>query len=749
MTKYARRFDDHLANLRSDDLKSMARLWGGKSPLRKDQALEVIRQGLADPDQVRKAVAGLESYERAALALVKQAGGAINYKALGTAVLAMGLRIPPRLQRGYSNLESDVVRALVQRGLLLSSYSHNPTYLSDYGGDGAIVFSDDRLLAVVGEVEYVPLALPASAPPVTSTYRQPPTVALTIMALLQAVDKVGELRLTQQGSIRVNDLRKVQRALQWPAEDLAVDGLHFADAVKGMVGALCASDWIAQQEDTLVLQTSVDQIATQAYPALATTLLNGFLRLAEWREPIGQPYLDNYSHYHQQGRLILISALKSLPVAIPGFFTFVDFSRAIFLRVGEYFSLNYPPHKPYVYGKTKAEEKKIEEEWRAKLWADWQIEEQIWLERTLTGWLYFLGLIEVGWTEQQPVSFRLTALGKQVFHPTAASTAADQQPEKVATAGATWVVQPNFDIVVYLDRTNPSQLAFLERHAERSQAQQYTAHYRLTRESIYQGLESGSTLDAVLTTLQAGAHAELPRNVVTELREWAALRERITLYRRGHLLEFSDAAARQTALDGRLTGTPVGDRFLLLQPESTPATVKRQLSRHHRKLGESIDYAAPLPRCLTTTETGTLTLLSENADLLIASQLDQWATRQDAHTWQLTAQQVGALGRSRSKELFHFLAARLQHPLPSLLEVALNNWLGTEVTVEVADVTILRCPDAKVMAALKNSKLLKPYWRGVLAPDLLVVETAKVAALQEDLSWAGLTVKDSLVLRKK
>ena len=72
-------------------------------------------------------------------------------------------------------------------------------------------------------------------------------------------------------------------------------------------------------------------------------------------------------------------------------------------------------------------------------------------------------------------------------------------------------------------------------------AQQYIAHYRLTRESVYCGLESGATLDELLDGLRRGAHADLPQNVLVELCEWAGLRERITLHYRTRLFEFPDA----------------------------------------------------------------------------------------------------------------------------------------------------------------------------------------------------------------
>ena len=113
-------------------------------------------------------------------------------------------------------------------------------------------------------------------------------------------------------------------------------------------------------------------------------------------------------------------------------------------------------------------------------------------------WVYTLGLVELAVEGTTPVALRLTDLGRALCIPTWLSRI-ESTPAEAQTA---WVVQPNFEIVVYLDRATPQQLAFLERHAERIQAQQHVAQYRLTREAVYAALESGSTLEKLLTTLE-------------------------------------------------------------------------------------------------------------------------------------------------------------------------------------------------------------------------------------------------------
>lgn len=442
----------------------------------------------------------------------------------------------------------------------------------------------------------------------------------------------------------------------------------------------------------------------------------------------------------------MTQCLKSLPMPGTGFFTIDDFDQAIYARVGEHFSLDYAPSRPYVPFKASAQEQKtIHEEWRHKLRTKWLASERVWLEQALTGWLYFLGLVEIGLENHTPVSFQLTALGRTILHPKLAAPAENAQVADASQpAPATWVVQPNFELVVYLDRTTPSQLAFLERHAERTSAQQYIAHYRLTRESVYQGLESGATLDELLDGLQRGAHADLPQNVLVELREWAALRERITLMPRVQLLELPDAAARDAAAAANLPGRPLGDRYFLL--ERAPATVLEQRLRGTAL--RRVDYAAPLPQCLSATEDGVLTLDEGYTDLLIAAQLDQWAERSAPRQWRLTAARVAASVRAgaRMTDLMTLLTKRLHKALPPLLGVALRNWAGRPVAVEVAGITVLRCQHAETLAAIKASKTLGRYIRGELAPAVLLIDTAQVAEFEAQLAWAGLKIEPQLVV---
>lgn len=108
----------------------------------------------------------------------------------------------------------------------------------------------------------------------------------------------------------------------------------------------------------------------------------------------------------------------------------------------------------------------------------------------MTGPLYHLGLVTLaraasGKTDE-PALFRLTSLGRSVWYD-ASRTPGETSTEALLTVapdGPCWVVQPNFDVVVYLDRASAPRLAFIERIAARKPSTGATALYHLTRETV-------------------------------------------------------------------------------------------------------------------------------------------------------------------------------------------------------------------------------------------------------------------------
>ncbi len=736
MASSSRYFDADLPRVGSDKLKPMARMWGGNYKLRKEECIALITQSLKDRVRVEAAIASLEDYERNALALLKRLGGLTDYNSLLVGLLAIGESLPSQ-SRGYSDPGSNLANDLLRRGLILGASSSSPDYL-DGSFERDTVYSDSRLLAQVGPLRIKPFQLQPMPVPLQSIYRRPPTVALDIIGMVQAVDNLGGLKLTQAGQVRVNEAARLRKALHWNDQGIGLDGFIFPDPVTAWLHALAYSDVLMVENDRVVTRESSDQFAVRPFAEQARMFMEGFIRSNQWWELVPSPGYDSNGKGRRRGRLALTMALAALPLDTGGFFSLDDFDQALYARVGEYFALDYPPRRPYkMYNEAPAETEKKLADWRIQTRRDWLKQERPWIEKALTTWLYFLGLVELGMDQGVVIGLRLTQLGKEVFHPELAS-AVSIAPKASTTDLPGWVVQPNFDIIVYLERTSPQQLAFLERHTERVQAHAHTAHYRLSRETVYRGLESGSTLEELLETLAAGAHAPLPQNVVVEIREWASLRERLTLHRRAALLEFPNTLFLYAALEAGVAGTVVGDRFLLLPQQSRPM----------QPGWVSIDYAQALPKCITVSEDGHIRLKRGYHDLIIEAQLSHWAERQSDSDWQLTAASVAAALKNglRLNQLFTLLSERLTHKLPQLLALALRAWGGESSSVELEPVVVLRCSQEQVFEAIMTSPKTRSFLKGYLYPDLLFVDKDQVDALRSLLDWAGFAIEDRLYI---
>ncbi len=726
-----RYFDEDLPRVGADKLKKMNALWGGNNKMRKDDGIACISNGLKDHQKVRAAVANLKPWERNALALIKRMGGTIPSHTLKIGILASGLH-PPR-SYGYRD---DLIEHLLHRGLLLVTGSYSPDYLESYSYRSSLLYSDERLLVPIGQPECLPLEIRPIQPSGEAHFRRPSAIALDVMGILHAIENMGGLRLTQNGTVRVSDEAKLRKAMRWDEKGMEIEGFLFPNPVHAWLSAFGYSDLLQKTEGgLLVLKESPEHFASRPFSEQIRLLLEGFLRMDTWWEAsIKNSYFDNDGKGRSQGRMAITMALTALPLNPESVYSIRDFDKALYQRIGEDFALDYPPNRPSYYRSTDAARQKQELlQWQETTRSDWLKQEFPWLVGAFTTWLYFMGLVELFVDNGQLAGFRLTDTGRVTFHPELA-TVTPEEPSAQTENQPAWVVQPNFDIIAYLERVSAPQLAFLERHAERTASHKHTAHYRLTRESVYRGLESGTKLEELVHILQTGSQAELAQNVLVELREWAGLRERILLRREARLLEFASPHALQTSLEQGLKGSIVAGRFLLLEPDAKVPEAT------------SIDYAKPLPKNLTATETGLIGWKRIPSDLVTAAQLDQWAEVTADDSWQITRTSVTKALKPGKKltELLDLLNNRLKPSLPPLLDLALRSWAGASYPIELESVIVLRCRPEKVFQVLISSPLMISYWKGYIYPDLLFVEREQLEPLRERLQWLGWQISERL-----
>jgi hypothetical protein len=220
------------------------------------------------------------------------------------------------------------------------------------------------------------------------------------------------------------------------------------------------------------------------------------------------------------------------------------------------------------------------------------------------------------------------------------------------------------------------------------------------------------------------------------------------VHRNISLLEFSSSAARDEAVKaGKVTGTTVGERFLLV------AKIKNSLTPQ-----ATISYEPSLPKCLTITERGEINIDRSQKDLLIGGELAAYARpdKDDEYQWQINQASIDkAIARGwTSTAIIEGLARRAKQPLPPLIIKAIQAWGGKSgntapAALALADVTILRITDNDVADAIGGSKLMQNYLAERLGPKAFLVKPDMIAALKKMLGELGFNVGSELQTQAK
>jgi hypothetical protein len=715
-----RHLDAYLQAIRPPALVALAQTWGALPSASPHAALATILAVLNDPARVQQLVASLSAQEQTALALVQVMSGMCDAEALTAALRVLGFPCPS----SNGSAIGDPLLDLVQRGILLHDSLYDPLTVATRYGPCRLI-ADDRLLAHVGPLILAPLDLDPCPLPPTTVARAPAGVTLDILTFLRTIEQIGGLTPTTTGTLRVADVRRLARAQGWPETGPVIAGVPFPHVIPTLLMILWSADVLATTNGTFVAGPAAGTFVQHSYPDQIRTLLRSGMQSPRWQEWPDPPWREVDAHRQQQWRMVLLSTLMALPTP-SAFVAIDDLAEALFARLGRTFSLAGPVSRPlFSYRESLPAGQSADDAWRAQLLTLWQRRERAWISRALSTWLAYLGIVEIGLVDDAPAAVRLTDLGRAIVQP--------DQPAPIhappVIAPPAWVVQPNFEILVYLDRVAVDLLPPLDGHAERVQVEPHVARYRLTHATVYQGLERGGTLDALLNALQRGAGMPLPPNVLATLQEWARQREQVTVYRQARLLEYRDATTRQKALDAGQAGTPIGARFVLVPPTADVRGKQR------------IDYAKLRPPSLTATEQGSIRL-TRPSDLFLLATLDAWAERQTDGSWQLTPPSVqAAVAAQRPIAPFLMqLREQLTQPLPPLLEVALRAWAGDRPTSALGTGQVFRCAQPAIVRAIAESALFRPYIRAVLGPTALLVDDWQIAAFRECLAWVGLDV---------
>ena len=365
----------------------------------------------------------------------------------------------------------------------------------------------------------------------------------------------------------------------------------------------------------------------------------------------------------------------------------------------------------------------------------WLADEGVWFANAVMVTLAELGFIERGRAEGAELGycFRLTQLGRSIFGATEVKS--ESQPTTKFL-----VVQPNFDVVAYLDQTDAQgigNLGLLLENVKPTLGAVQT--FRITHQAFYRGLELGLTYERALELLQQASLHELPSNVLETLKEWSARRESMVVKSKVTLLGFADRLERDSHLINGL-GRACGDRWVILEARQT-------LPAHSFDGALTVNHGDG--RLTLTVDEQGLIFHRQPLDTVQLSRLRLFAEEKDKE-WRMTSASIkSAIGRGLQPALLrHWLIRMLEQRMPPLIKLALEAWMGRPASVGLGAAQLLRIPDNALFTAISQSEFLRPLFLGAIADGWLMVKPEGIEELARLLSNYGFEVTPGITQAK-
>jgi hypothetical protein len=721
-----------LDSWRVADLRRLAGTWlergrGAKMPA--EALVAELKRAIADVANAARIWENLSTADRAVLGVYARHGtldGCVAFLELRTRGL---IRLVPD-RWSTERLERNPLRSLRDRWVLLPERGRAGY---DYFGYG--VASEFPTLGVADVL--LPHTTPAGPPTwafrpakgdaESLLLRRPALVALGLARTYATLSAGLKIRLNRSGEISLPSVRTLEKALALPndPEFPFPDAGGFWFEMLRSAGLLAIDDGQVKGDEAAAGELFSLPEAEQAW-----RWARAWLGVRNWSDGEGvrphSPYASERSP--NQRRHVLAWALGCLARAEEGtWFELQTFMDELHGALGP-FARTYGIYGDYAWDpQLSAGGGKEGTPGHDHLRTYWYTGVAPWYANALMITLPELGLVERGRPGGQSGAwcFRLTPVGRAAFG------APEVEPPEPAADPRFLVVQPNFDVVAYLDQADAGSASALGRIAEADAKQAGPVQtFRLTHAAVYRALEGGMMPEAVVGFLREHNRGDLPANVLRSLAEWSAQRERLVVRSGVMLRAFPGPAERDRWLKDH-EGHAIGDRFVRL------ATVPRG----GRAGGLTVvDHCGGTRRTFALDEHGVLRS-AEPIDLLQTARLRRLAAP-TADGWRLTADTLAAAQQTglRRSQIHLWLTSLLREPMPRAMELAINAWTGAEIEAQLADAVVLHVPDSAAFEALADSVRLREFIVGVPGPGWFLVRKDGRKAVQALLEELGLTV---------
>jgi hypothetical protein len=728
---------------RSEELKRAARFWVGKEAgsFNKEKCIAALTRSMADGDTARRVLAALTEQERQVLGIFARYGPTVSGGLLSAEVYARGILVPPPQNRASERYyqsyrewhDRDPVPRLREKFVLVGN-NHYDSYYSSYDRHRYPQLTLHPTLAQ--GVEPAPLvawrASHACAEAVSTARRSSAQVGLDLwrvaevlrsMKTWQTVQGDSPAKATRARLQKEVGLRNAEKDPMSPpdAESFYYELLHNLDLLS--IGD--KRSWVREE--------ALERHLQQPAAAQAKHWVRAWLHMPLWQDGIGVvPDRDSESNPVRiepsslaHARELLVWALCGVAHAPSCWLDLETFLRDFWQKTREaeinFYWGDYSWDPEFEMGK-KRDKYPVGDE---RMLAFWLAMEAVWAANGIMVTLATLGLVERGQTTGNDVRpcFRLTELGRVVFGAPEVGAAPKSGETRFLA------LQPNLEIVAYLDSADARQVCILSRFAaSASRADSPVQTFELRRDSLYRALESGMTLEEVRAFLTEHGRTELPANVERMLSEWAGRRESLTLRTKTVLaLGPLDSNARAQALN---------DNILLL-PSSTAKIAALGFS------GWTIlDHEGKAEPSWTTDELGSVAPDSHTSisQLRLARIADRTTTG-----WQITSQSVGRarLSGVTTEQILLWLGEHVKGGIPPLLGMAVRNWTSRQ-GVQLRQVQLLRIMQPQAQQAFLQSPTFRPHLAGHIPPEWFLIYDDHLSEVRRLLETLGFAIAESM-----
>ena len=373
--------------------------------------------------------------------------------------------------------------------------------------------------------------------------------------------------------------------------------------------------------------------------------------------------------------------------------------------------------------------------------AGWERVEAGVIRSVATQALRWLGIVDLGYRDDRPVSFRITADGARLLQ--------GAPLDEGVPAAPNVVIQPNFQLFAF-EPTDESVLFRLDQIADRVHLEQ-AGEYRVSRDSLYRARRAGWDTAGVLGFLQEISTVPLPQNVRRSIEEWGAEQERVVIRRGTALLQAADGQTLDALFADPVLVPLLGRRVTLtatIIATPTLATLQRTLLERDQLAAISEGPEEQDHPAFTIDANGMMALQEPVPSIFVLRAVQPFVEGEPPAPLRVTPESLRGAAQAglTPEEVLDVLQTYTRDPLPSEVTALVQRWAKDWGRGALVGATVLQVEQPATLADLLADAAVRHYITPVPeVSTLAIVQNNGAGAVREALAARGVTVSDQLL----